>query len=166
MERKEETCVRRKQREKGGLKKTISELSFLYISIMHKKKWVLHTRHGTLRKGQWKTKRWRGYGKVEGGKEGGGEEGMKIERCRGKWHAWMGGKRQMAGRRAKRPAKMKMRKRQAALMKEELRVAMFTDLRRYKPPQLIGLKEHRCSHSALDPCLPPHFLCLLWQPRS
>lgn len=43
-------------------------------------------------------------------RDGGGGEGIKIERCGGKWLAWRGGKRQMADRRAKRPAKMKMRK--------------------------------------------------------
>lgn len=44
---------------------------------------------------------------------------------RGKWHACRGGKRQMEDRRAKRSAMMKMRKWQAALMKEECRVGMF-----------------------------------------
>lgn len=57
-----------------------------------------------------------------------------------------GGKRQMADRRAKRPAKMKMSKWQAALMKEEWRVGTFTDRCRYKAPRLIGLNEHRCLH--------------------
>lgn len=102
--------------------------------------------------------------------KGGGREveerGMKMKKTQRKMTCMYcrGGKRQMADRKAKRPAKMK--KRQAALMKEEWRVGTFTDLRRYEPLQLIGLNKHRCLHFAVGPCLPPYFLCLLRRSRS